>query len=62
MIHLLNHILPALVFAAQSPYPGCQNVANLKRYVPVVKNTKNVIKYEIATKKECFLLDIKYYL
>jgi hypothetical protein len=24
----LRHILPALVFAAQSPYSGCQNVVN----------------------------------
>jgi hypothetical protein len=25
---LLRHILPALVFATQSPYSGCQNVVN----------------------------------
>jgi len=25
----LHHILPALVFAAQSPYPGWQNVSYL---------------------------------
>jgi hypothetical protein len=24
----LRHILPALVFASQSPYPGWQNVVN----------------------------------
>jgi hypothetical protein len=24
----LHHILPALAFATQSPYPGCQNVVN----------------------------------
>ena len=29
---LLHHILPALVFATQSPYSGWQNVANLERY------------------------------
>jgi hypothetical protein len=28
----LRHILPALVFASQSPYSGGQNVVNLSRY------------------------------
>jgi hypothetical protein len=28
----LQHSLAALVFAAQSPYPGCQTVSYLKRY------------------------------
>jgi hypothetical protein len=31
---LLTHIFAALVFASQSPYSGCKNVANLERYVP----------------------------
>jgi len=30
-----HHILPALVFAAQSPYSGWQNVSYLERYVKV---------------------------
>ena len=32
---LLHHILPALVFATQSPYSGWQNVANLEGYATV---------------------------
>jgi hypothetical protein len=32
-----THSLPALVFAAQSPYPGCQTVAySRERYVQLV--------------------------
>jgi hypothetical protein len=32
----LRHIFPALVFAAQSPYPGWQNVVNSRN---VIRNT-----------------------
>jgi hypothetical protein len=42
----LRHILPALVFASQSPYPGWQNVVNSRN---VMRNTapnwlENIIK------------------
>jgi hypothetical protein len=32
---LLHHILPALVFASQSPYSGWQNVSYLERYTTI---------------------------
>jgi hypothetical protein len=32
---LLHHILPALVFASQSPYSDWQNVSYLERYMQV---------------------------
>jgi hypothetical protein len=49
----LRHILPALVFASQSPYPGWQNVVNSRN---VMCNTKpnffgKIIKNEFALDK-----------
>jgi len=35
---LLHHILPALVFASQSPYSGWQNVSYLERCTKCAKN------------------------
>jgi hypothetical protein len=47
---LLHHILPALVFASQSPYSGWQNVANLERYAPVVLKYFGNMFNDILTK------------
>jgi hypothetical protein len=48
---LLHHILPALVFASQSPYSGWQNVANLERYVPFARIFEKNICQSIDRKK-----------
>jgi hypothetical protein len=47
----LRHILPALVFAAQSPYPGWQNVVNSRTLCAIVPKICWIIMKKLFEKE-----------